>query len=92
MISHWQDNIKQTNGYILISFKHDLSVRESLDPTALNKILKSPQQKAKLHNIADLSGHSFRVGAVVDLLIEAFRLKGSCGAADGNQRRLSNDI
>jgi len=30
MINHWQDCIKQTNGYILRSFKRDLSVRESL--------------------------------------------------------------
>jgi len=41
MISHWQGEIKQTDGYILISFKRDLSVRESLDPAALNKILKA---------------------------------------------------
>ena len=68
MISHWQDNIKQTDGYILRSFKCDLSVRESLDPAALNKILKLFQHKAKLHYIGELPGHSFRVGTVVDLL------------------------
>ena len=68
MISHWQDITKQTDGYILRSFKRDLSVRESLNPTALNKILKTLQRKAKLHNIGELSGHSFRVGAAVDLL------------------------
>ena len=39
MISHWQDKIKQTDGDISRSFKRDLSVRESLDPAALNKIL-----------------------------------------------------
>jgi len=68
MINHWQDRIKQTDGYILRSFKRDLSVRESLDPAALNKILKTLQRKAKLKDIGELSGHSFRVGAAVDLL------------------------
>jgi len=68
MTSHWQDSIKQTDGYILRSFKRDLSVRASLVPAALNKILKVLQRKAKLHNIGELSGHSFRVGAAVDLL------------------------
>ena len=68
MISHWQDKIKQTDGYILRSFKRDLSVRKSLNSAALNKILKALQRKAKLKDIGELSGHSFRVGAAVDLL------------------------
>ena len=37
-------------------------------PTALKKILKALQRKAKMQNIGELSGHSFRVGAAVDLL------------------------
>ena len=53
---------------VLRSFQRDLSVRESLDQAALNKILKFLQRKAKMHNIGELSGHSFRVGAAVDLL------------------------
>ena len=68
MISHWQDSIKQTDGFILRSFKRDLNVRKSLDPAALNKILKALQSKAKMKVIGELSGHSFRVGAAVDLL------------------------
>jgi len=68
LINHWRDKIKQTDGYILRSFKRDLSVRGSLDPAALNKILKLLQRKAKLQKIGALSGHSFRVGAAVDLL------------------------
>lgn len=51
MIGYWQDNIKQTEGYILRSFKHDLSFKESLNSAALNKILKLLQRKAKLHII-----------------------------------------
>ena len=68
MVNHWQDSIKQTDGYILRSFKRDLSVRERLHPAALNKILEFLQRKAKLKDIGELSGHSFRVGAAVDLL------------------------
>ena len=71
MINHWNDKIKQTDRYILRSFKRNLSIRESLDPVALNKRLKLLQPKAKLHDIGELSGHSFRVGAAVDLLDRA---------------------
>ena len=56
IISHWQDKIKQTDGYILRSFKRDLSVRESLDPATLNKILKFLQRKAKLKDIGAADG------------------------------------
>ena len=41
----------------------------------MNKILKLIQQKAKLDNIGELSGHSFRVGAAVDLLDRGVPLK-----------------
>ncbi len=70
MIDHWQDKIKQPDGHILRSFKRDLSVRESLDPAALNKLLKALQRKAKMKDIGELSGHSFRVGAAVNLLVK----------------------
>jgi len=95
MISHWQDKIKQTDGYILRSFKRDLSVRESLDPAALNKILKFLQRKTKLHNIGELSGHSFRVGAAVDLLdrgvpLERIMLRGGWKSENTALRYLRN--
>jgi len=70
MIDHWQDEIKQPDGHILRSFKRDLSVRESLDQAALNKLLKALQRKAKMKDIGELSGHSFRVGAAVNLLVK----------------------
>ena len=81
LISHCQDFIKHTDKYILRSFKRDLSVRESFDPAALNKILKSLQLKSKKQNIGELSGHSFRVAASVDIIdqgvpLERFMLRG----------------
>ena len=95
MISHWQDKIKQTDGYILRSFKRDLSVRKSLDPAALNKILKLLQRKAKLQDIGELSGHSFRVGAAVDLLdkgvpLERIMLRGGWKSENTALRYLRN--
>jgi len=95
MTSHWQDSIKQTDGYILRSFKRDLSVRASLVPAALNKILKVLQRKAKLHNIGELSGHSFRVGAAVDLLdrgvpFERIMLRGGWKSENTALRYLRN--
>ena len=63
-----QDKIKQADGHILRSFKRDLSFRKGLDPAVLNKILKALQLKAKPNSIGELSAHSFRVGAAVDLL------------------------
>jgi len=95
MINHWRDKIKQTDGYILRSFKRNLNVRESLDPATLNKILKILQRKAKLHNVGELSGHSFRVGAAVDMLdkgvpFERIMLRGGWKSENTALRYLRN--
>jgi len=95
MMSYWQDTIKQTDGVILRNFKRDLSVRESLDPPALNKILKLLQRKAKLKGIGELSGHSFRVGAAEDLLdkgvpLEKIMLRGGWKSENTALRYLRN--
>ena len=95
MIGYWQARIKQTDGYILSSFKRDLSVRESLAPAALNKMLKLLQRKAKLQNIGELSGHSFRVGAALDLLdkgvpLERIMLRGGWKSENTALRYLRN--
>ena len=94
-MSHWQDNIKQTDGYILRSFKRDLNFRSSLDPAALNKILKALQRKANMKDIGELSGHSFRVGAAVDLLdkgvpLERIMLRGGWKSENTALRYLRN--
>ena len=67
--------INQDKGFILRSFKKNLSVNESLNPASLNQILKSLQKKACLNNIGELSGHSFRVGAALDLLERGISLE-----------------
>ena len=42
-----RDKIKQNDVHILRSVKHDLSIREILDPSALNKILKFRQRQSE---------------------------------------------
>jgi len=95
MIKDWQDKIKQTDGYILRSFKRNLSVRESLDPAALNKLQKFLQRKAKLNNIGELLGHSFRMGAAIDLLdkgvpLERIMLRGGWKSSNTALQYLRN--
>ena len=53
---------------LLRSFKRNLSTNSSLTPASINHILKSLQKQAGLNQISELSGHSFRVGAALDLL------------------------
>ena len=68
MISKWSLAIDQDSGYIFRSFKRNLSTNPSLTPASINHNLKSLQKKAGLNQIGELSGHSFRVGAALDLL------------------------
>ena len=68
IISKWSLAIDQDSGCILRSFKRNHSSKSSLTPTSINHILKSLQKKAGLNQIGELSGHSFRVGAAIDLL------------------------
>jgi len=68
MILSWSLAIDQDNGCILRSFKRNLSTGPSLTPASINHILKDLQKQAGLNQIEELSGHSFRVGAALDLL------------------------
>jgi len=68
LISSWSLAIDQDSGYILRSFKRNHSTKSSITPASINHILKSLQKQAELNQIGELSGHSFRVGAALDLL------------------------
>ena len=68
LIMRWSHLIGESHGYILRSFKRNLEVNDSLNPASLNQILKSLQIKSGVLDGEDLSGHSFRVGAALDLL------------------------
>jgi integrase len=95
MISSWSLAIDQDSGYILRSFKRNLSTNPSLAPASINHILKSLQKKAGLNQIGELSGHSFRVGAALDLLnknipLEKIMLRGGWKSETSAMRYLRN--
>ena len=68
LIMRWAKLMGESHGYILRSFKRNLKVNASLNPASLNEILKNLQRKSGVLDGGDLSGHSFRVGAALDLL------------------------
>jgi len=68
LVMRWSKLIDESHGYILRSFKRNLEVNDSLNPASLNQILKGLQRKSGVLDGEDLSGHSFRVGAAIDLL------------------------
>ena len=95
MISKWSLAIDQDSGYILRSFKRNLSTNPSLTPASINHILKSLQKKAGLNQIGELSGHSFRVGAALDLLdknipLEKIMLRGGWKSETSAMRYLQS--
>jgi len=95
MILRWSLAINQDSGYILRSFKRNLSTRLSFTPASINHILKNLQKQADLNQIGELSGHSFRVGAALDLLdknipLEKIMLKGGWKSETSAMRYLQN--
>jgi len=95
IISKWSLAIDRDSGYILRSFKRNLSTKSSLTPASINHILKSLQKKAGLNQIGELSGHSFRVGAALDLLdknipLEKIMLRGGWKSEASAMRYLRN--
>ena len=81
LIQKWGETIGR-KGYILRGvYKGKLSVGDSLTPASINQILVKLQNQAGLKLERNLSGHSFRVGAAVDMLLagetmERIMLKG----------------
>jgi len=95
MISRWSLVIDHDTGYILRSFKRNLSTNPSLTPASINHILKSLQKQAGLNQIGELSGHSFRVGAAIDLLdknvpLEKIMLRGGWKSETSAMRYLQS--
>jgi integrase len=66
-----------------------------MEPATINKTLKVLQRKAKLNDIGELSGHSFRVGAALDMLergvpLEKIMLRGGWKSESTAMRYLRN--
>ena len=63
-------------GYILRSISRHRHIGESLHPASISIILKALQKDFKMDSDGQpLSGHSFRVGAALDLLEQGEPLK-----------------
>jgi len=95
LISSWSLAIDRDSGYILRSFKRNHSTKSSLTPASINNILKSLQKQAGLNKIGELSGHSFRVGAALDLLdknipLEKIMLRGGWKSETSAMRYLQS--
>ena len=66
-LQNWREHINST-GYILRSIRKNGSAGKQLNPASINRRLKALQSQANLKVSGELSGHSFRVGAALDLL------------------------
>ena len=63
-------------GYILRSISRHGNIGESLHPASISTLLKALQKDLKMDSEAQpLSGHSFRVGAALDLLEQGMPLE-----------------
>ena len=68
LLEKWQE-IVGCEGYILRSINKYGHIGDSLNPASISTILKTLQERLKSgSNQQPLSGHSFRVGAALDLL------------------------
>ena len=68
LLNDWKSIVG--NGYILRGINQHLQFTAQLSPATINRILKQLQQDADLKLNQELSGHSFRVGRALDLLME----------------------
>ncbi len=69
LIKKWQ-RYATGGGRILRSISRTGVVGQKLSATSLNEILKDLQHAARLNDLDELTGHSFRVGKALDLLDE----------------------
>jgi len=95
MMSSWSLAIDQDSGYVLRSFKRNLSTKSSLTPASINHILKDFQKLAVLNQIGELSGHSLRIGATLGLLeknipLEKIMLRGDWKSEASRMRYLQS--
>ena len=70
LVAKWK-MLVSSEGYILRSIDKHGNIGKSLNPASISTILKTLQDGVKTSsNEQPLSGHSFRVGAALDLLKE----------------------
>ena len=75
LMQYWRE-IVGTGGYILRSINRHGHIWNNLNPASISTILKALQQKLNsTSNDQPLSGHSFRVGAALDLFEQGMPLE-----------------
>ena len=74
-LQNWRITLQIENGCSLREVTKTGSIKATMRPSCTNLRLKILQRAAKLRQIAELSGHPFRVGGAVDLLEERKSLK-----------------
>ena len=68
LLEKWRAMIRDEN-YILRSISRHVNIGNNLNPASMRSILKALQKDLKMYPEAQPhSGHSFRVGAALDLL------------------------
>lgn len=85
LIIKWQSRVGTNSGYILRSIRKDDAIGDQLSSASMCNILVDLQYRSRLRHLPNFSGHSFRVGAALDLLergvpLEKIMLRGGWGA------------
>ena len=75
LINDWKVKANLEHGKILRGFFKGKSIRDKLNPSSINNILKQLQAEAQINDMGELSGHSFRVGSAVDMLSKGIPLE-----------------
>lgn len=81
LLQDWQIQIEQVTGqsqhqnYILRGVSKHQYITPSLSPSSINRILQAMQQAAGLQTGVPFSGHSFRVGGALDLLMSGVAME-----------------
>ena len=97
LIEKWKD-VAGRDGYILRSINRHGHLGNNLNPASISTILKTLQEELKVgSNKQPLSGHSFRVGAALDLLeqgepLEKIMLRGGWQSDSTAMKYLRNWI
>jgi len=68
MLKLWQEKVG--SGLILRGIIRNKYITESLAPSSVNRILQQIQARSEIYTEVKLSGHSFRVGGALDLLMQ----------------------
>lgn len=95
MITEWGTRINVSHGPILRSVNVYGGVGECLSGGSIPRILQKLQDRADLNDLPTLSGHSFRVGAAIDLLEQGvplyhIMLRGGWSSESSTMRYLRN--